>query len=711
MKTKRLISALLALLLLGGSVSCEKDSGELPKETSPYPVGEEHELDAGSDTEGIDISKMDLSSYNSISVADYLDKTAAGHISQYIGFLSGYEFARDASGNILIGMPDDWFEICNGPYAEPNVHNKHVDKLHYNEKKELWEIYNDDDFSIDILNQYIIRNMYEEYGTFCSKSIGNGWVKYNVYDMGGGHRNAGAYGLFNGHGYLSYFAGRAEFGNKYGVNGEPYIANETLGLNCPGMPNTAFELTEVFASVTSDMDPVLWAEFFSVMYSLAYFESDIPTLIAQARKTLPEKCVVQEVIDEVLKIREQFPQQSLWRLAARLIDKSVYREHYGKDSRMGETSINCAFVLLGLLWGEGDWYQTCKIISLAGHGGDSTTPVGLGIVGVISGMDSLDEEALAKTWQDGRGVVINKPIDGTSEGYWMCALGLPKNLYMADTIKLYQQNFEHILEEAGGFRFQNIYYIPREEIQEVQAPLYEDFDGGIGEVKRTGNVSAAAQKDSYMGKSALKLSGEGDAYLEVSGLQVGESYKLSAYVYADRDVTARLYVSDSRGEVKFATVYSTLKYVLREIVFEATEENMRVGISLGQGESGYVITDDLLVARTNEKILTDKISVDAPADGKCTGGFGITVSEKLEREVYLKITFSNISGFLIDGKITVNGKEIGTAPFYRTGDKLYDGNGDAVYIPLLLNSDVNEIEFTYGKTRTLYINEVSVVEK
>ncbi len=426
---KKLLSLILCAVFVFSAAACKNTA----------------ETTAAADDGEFDINKVDFNDYEYISIEEYKDRTLAGHIAQYVGFLSGYEFARDSAGNIRIGMPDSWFEICNGPYAEPNPRNKHADKLLKNEETGLWEVWNDDDFSIDILNQYIIADMYEDYGTFNSKSIKDGWLEYNVYDMGGGHRSHGAYGLFKNKDYLPPFIGMREYGNLYGVNGEPYIANETLGMTCAGMPGVAAEVTDVFARVTSDMDPVLWAKFFSCMYAMAYFESDIPTLIEEARKVIPEGCVVGEVIDQMYALREKYPTLSQWREAAKEADKICYRHHYGQDSRMGESSINCAYILLGLLWGEGDFFETCRIISLAGHGGDSTTPVGLGIVAVASGFDCIPEEALAKTWQNGEGLVVNKPVPDTKEAYWMVALGLPERIKMADVVDLYQVGGQAVL--------------------------------------------------------------------------------------------------------------------------------------------------------------------------------------------------------------------------------------------------------------------------
>ena len=37
--------------------------------------------------------------------------------------------------------------------------------------------------------------MYEQYGTVTTKVMTEDWVKYDVWDMGGGHRTMGAYAL------------------------------------------------------------------------------------------------------------------------------------------------------------------------------------------------------------------------------------------------------------------------------------------------------------------------------------------------------------------------------------------------------------------------------------------------------------------------------------------------------------------------------------
>ena len=92
--------------------------------------------------------------YYVLTVDEYKDKTKGAFLAEIAAFLSGYEFARNTDGTPRLAMPDNWFELCNGPYAERTSRNPHEDKLIVNEETGLWEVWNDDDYSIDILNQY-----------------------------------------------------------------------------------------------------------------------------------------------------------------------------------------------------------------------------------------------------------------------------------------------------------------------------------------------------------------------------------------------------------------------------------------------------------------------------------------------------------------------------------------------------------------------------
>ena len=137
--------------------------------------------------------------------------------------------------------------------------------------------------------------------------------------------------------------------------------------------------------ITSDEDPVIYARFFSVMYSLAYFEHDIPTIIRKAQRVLPSLSFASKVIDGCFELKEEFPND--WREAVREAEKRFALTHDRMvHDFMLEPNVNTAFVVLSLLYGEGNYVNTCKIVSLAGYDGDSTGAICMGIMGILCKM-------------------------------------------------------------------------------------------------------------------------------------------------------------------------------------------------------------------------------------------------------------------------------------------------------------------------------------
>ena len=637
--------------------------------------------------------------YYVLSADTYMDKMKSGFLAQIVGFMSGYEFAQNADGTARIAMPDNWFEMCNGPYATYNSRNPKETKLTKNAQTGMWEIWNDDDYSIDILNQYILRDMYAQYGTVASKLIKDDWVRYDVWDMGGGHRTFGAYGLFKNKNYLPQFVGTTEFGNLFNVNGEPYIANETLGLNTPGMPNRAVELATLFAGVTSDRDPTEWAKLFAAMISMAYFEDDVPTLIRNAAEVLPEGSYERKVIDIVFRLKEEYPTD--WRRAVTKAEQECHRAHYDLEGYVGETGINCSFILISLLYGDGDYYDTCRICSLAGHGGDSTTPVALTIVAVMNGMKNLPDAVDEKIWQDGKGEIINRPVAGTNSAYHMYCAGLPERLKLTDIIDLYRDNFEKLLVEAGGKVKNGKYYIPKTALATPDTVLpTEGFESGNlnGYTTTGGSVGTETPfAGSYSARIAGNESRDGVIAKQITGLTVGKTYRVTAFVSASAGTTAYLFAREAGKDGVRTAVCDSQKYLKRELTFTATAATMEVGLLYPAGNASHksAAMDELTVVRVEE---TRTAEVTRTADNIFTlrGGDG--------KESMLKLTLSNATDKIVNAKVTVDGKTYASVPFSRTGAA---GDIGTVYVPVVVGSET-KIVFDFG-AETVTIRDAAVV--
>ncbi|MBQ7010568.1 MAG: hypothetical protein IJN63_02585 [Clostridia bacterium] len=701
---KRIIAVLLLAVTLINLFACGNGTvGPVDTTDGAAVVATDAATDAPADT-------PDLSKYRVLSKEDYLSKTTAAFLTQMIGVLSGYEHVW-AGSKPMIGMPDSWFELCGGPYAKPNPHNKHADKLNFNESTGLWEVWNDDDYSIDILNQYILSNMFDKSGTVDSAIIMSDWNRYDVYDMGGGHYKLGARAIFKAKQYYPQFAGNAEYGNPYSWCPEPMIEDETMGLNCPGMPAYASYLCNLFSEVESDQEPVIWARLIAVMYSIAYFETDIETVIDKAVSTIPQSSVAAQTVAKAKEIYRKYPND--WRKGMTVADASCFTPHFATDSPMAETNVSGAFLILGLLYGQGDWYETLRILSLAGHGGESNNTWS-GICAVMQGLDAIPKEALDVTWQNGEGVVVNKFYPDVATGYQMCALGLPEYIKMSDVVALYKKNFESILLQNGGFMDETNYYIPIEDVVAETAPMIENSYFQKGDLSGwTANGKVAASKSgAFVGKCCANLTGgsaEASISTTVTGLKVGGSYRLTAFVYTEPNVTCYLYAGADRAA--YATVYDSRNYVKRELVFTATAETMEIGAYLPAGNpaGGACRVDSFMISTANEVTLIDDVVIPEAENGKYRGPVSITVNGKSEREVYLKIRYSSTSTDNIDAQVLVNSIPKASISFRSTAKQPLADASNVVYVPVILPKDTNKVLINIG-SGYIYIHSAEVVD-
>ncbi len=674
---------------------------------------------AGTDTSAVSDGPAPDPSYSAdqykfLSKEAYLDKTTAAFLGQLAGFLSGYEFVTSGGDRCRVAMPDSWFEYLNGPYAGNYTFKKQTDKLVKNTETGIYEVWFDDDFSVDVVNQYILADMYRQARTFSQKYISDGWKKFDVWDMGGGQRQVGAYGLVNRYNYLPQFAGNTEYGNWYSYCTESYLGADTIGMNAAGMPETAAELSGYFAQITGDRDNLLWAQMFATMMSLAYFESDIDTLISEASTVFPEGSWPLDAIDYCYELYEKYPED--WRAAY----KELENRYFIHDTRNTNTSINCSFVILDLLYGGGDYMTTCQIGALAGYDCESTSGIALAILGIIGGMEILPEETNTRIWQDGEGILTNLNAEGLADDYWMTANGLPERIKIKSVIDKYRQNFETILKENGGAIDDNYYYIPIEKNTgyvsvEIKNPEFEtgDLDG----YTTSGSVTIDSTYPTK-GLYTAKMQNNAQLFTKVSGLEVGETYTFTAFVRTSEKATAYLVARDAGGaNAVCASVHQTVgtpKYeaqstVKRTLVFTATAAEMEVGVIFRGTGAEFAFVDSLVIVKIAESRVGEVTVNNKSQDDAYTQKIDFSINSQTKKEAYLKLTFANTTDSVVNLPIEINNIKYSTASLYKTCESGNMKNIETVYIPLTLLEGNNIVSMNFG-AKTIHIYEAEYVE-
>jgi ADP-ribosylglycohydrolase len=222
------------------------------------------------------------------------------------------------------------------------------------------------------------------------------------------------------------------------------LETELFGLLSPGLPQAAARRAEYFALVTNRGPAVEASQFYATLYALAFFEDDIPTLVAEARQRLPELAIVGPIVDNVVTWHREQPGD--WRATRARIG-----EAYDFDPEWWGSRVNFASTLMALLYGEGNLLRTLSIACLAGWDADNNATTAAGLLGVIHGFDALPAEMRTAS-----AIYFNE--DGTGD--------LPKTQTVAEIARRTQALAEQAIVQAGGRVADGVYTIPGEEAGE-----------------------------------------------------------------------------------------------------------------------------------------------------------------------------------------------------------------------------------------------------
>ena len=153
----------------------------------------------------------------------------------------------------------------------------------------------------------------------------------------------------------------------------------------PAKPDTALKITYEDACVDHDKDGVFAAEFFAVLLSNAFIESNPEALLNAALAAIPGESRLAEAVRFT---RELCARENDWKEARRQFLAKFDNENY-EDGIM-----NTGFILLAYLLGNGDFEKTVLIAANCAR----NTPVNAGMAGELVGLlkpDSISERWLA----------------------------------------------------------------------------------------------------------------------------------------------------------------------------------------------------------------------------------------------------------------------------------------------------------------------------
>jgi len=191
-------------------------------------------------------------------------------------------------------------------------------------------------------------------------------------------------------------SGHPQF-NRHADDIDYQIESDFAGLIAPGMPNLAVELGEKFGSIMNYGDGIYGGQFMGAMYAEAFFEDDMEKLVEIGLAHIPEGSQYHECISDVLQWYRKYPDD--WKKTWKLVSEKYHStDQYGRFRCVDDLSrfnidakFNGAWVVVGMLYGEGDLDKTIIISMRCGEDSDCNPSSSAGVLFTSRGYRSLPE--------------------------------------------------------------------------------------------------------------------------------------------------------------------------------------------------------------------------------------------------------------------------------------------------------------------------------
>jgi hypothetical protein len=174
------------------------------------------------------------------------------------------------------------------------------------------------------------------------------------------------------------------------------IEADYAGLIAPGLPNVAIELGETFGRLMNSGDGLYGGQFMGGMYAEAFFQTDRIKLVEAGLACIPDKSQYAECMRDVLAWYRENPGdwEKCWQ---KIEDKYQKNMDYRKAScDKGEfnidAKINGAYIVVGLLFGNGDLDKTIDISCRCGQDSDCNPSSAAGILATTIGFAKLPDK-------------------------------------------------------------------------------------------------------------------------------------------------------------------------------------------------------------------------------------------------------------------------------------------------------------------------------
>jgi hypothetical protein len=181
--------------------------------------------------------------------------------------------------------------------------------------------------------------------------------------------------------------------NPYADDIDFQIESDWIGLAAPGQPGAAIDLAWRVGHVTNYGDGVYGGVMIAAMHAAAFRDGGIGEIVEAGREAVPEGSGYRAMIEDVLRWHAKHPRN--WKATWRRLERrwnahsiSAKRTAVHREFNI-DAKLNGAYVLLGLLYGNGDFERTIRISVRAGQDSDCNPSNAASVLGTWLGHDRI----------------------------------------------------------------------------------------------------------------------------------------------------------------------------------------------------------------------------------------------------------------------------------------------------------------------------------
>jgi hypothetical protein len=237
------------------------------------------------------------------------------------------------------------------------------------------------------------------------------------------------------------------------------IEADFAGLTSAGVPAAAIEISDKVGHIMNQGDGWYSGVYVATMYSMAFVFDDINYIINEALKVIPEESKFHKAMSDVIMWHAQYPDD--WTKTWQEIEECEWSfDLHCSGGILNpfniDATVNMAYVLVGLLYGEGDFFNSMDISMRCGQDSDCNPSSVGGILGTIMGLDNIPAK-WSEPYKEIEDVTLNYTTVSLKDCYDIC----------------FNSSIENILEYGGEVKGDEIrinYQLPETLPLEVAYP-------------------------------------------------------------------------------------------------------------------------------------------------------------------------------------------------------------------------------------------------